>query len=414
VNWQAIKQLRHEQVGAFFALLIVVLHPFFGPRAPSVLLMLLGMWLIFRERRQLFQAPAQRRWVIVFLLLFVPVLLSVPGSFDLKQSLGVASALFLYFFAGLALLRSLRGERERYWLAKWTGIVLLFWVADSAFQYFAGKDLFGIPLTSDGRISGPYSTHIFMPVLLVYLTPLLLWVLMPRSLALAALAFLATALVSMMSGARTVLVWIPVAATGFLMRWPHSRWKWPVAGFAVLLLVLAVPLSPALQGRLGHFAELRAPSFETIDRVLSQRLTIWHTASNMLVDRPLTGVGAGGFAAAYNQYATLRDDMFRDRGVKVYHAHQLYVGLAAETGLIGLLAFFVVIGLCLHWYWRAPPARRDQAWPYALGLVIYAFPINSQSVLYTHRLFPVLLLLLAGMLAALDESTPAGDAAAQA
>jgi O-antigen ligase len=85
------------------------------------------------------------------------------------------------------------------------------------------------------------------------------------------------------------------------------------------------------------------------------------------------------------------------------HAHQLYVGLAAETGLTGLLAFFVVIGLCIRWYWRAPPARRDQAWPYALGLVIYAFPINSQSVLYTHRLFPVLLLLLAGMLAALDE-----------
>ncbi|MCK7580744.1 MAG: hypothetical protein MZV65_37320 [Chromatiales bacterium] len=42
-------------------------------------------------------------------------------------------------------------------------------------------------------------------------------------------------------------------------------------------------------------------------------------------------------------------------------------------------------------------------------MVIYAFPINSQSVLYTHRLFPVLLLMLCGMLAALDE--PQADAA---
>jgi O-antigen ligase len=236
---------------------------------------------------------------------------------------------------------------------------------------------------------------------------------MPRSLALAVPAFLALSLVSLMSGARSVLVWIVVAATGFLLRWPHARWRWPVAGFAALLLVLAVTLavsvSPALQQRMALLADLRAPSFETIDQVLSQRLTIWHTAGNMLADRPLTGVGAGAFADGYNRYSTRPDDMFRAGEAKVSHAHQLYVGVAAETGLTGLLALLAIVILCIRWYWQAPAARRDQAWPFALGLVIYAFPVNSQSVLYTHRLFPVLLLLLCGMLAALDE--PQADAA---
>jgi O-antigen ligase len=414
VNWQAIKQLRHEQVGAFFALLIVVLHPFFGPRAPSVLLMLFGIWLVFRERRQLFEPPAQRRWVVVFLLLFIPVLLSVPGSYDLKQSLGVAGALFLYFFAGLALLRSLRGERERHWLAKWIGIVLLLWVADSAIQLVFGRDLLGIPLSLDGRVIGPFRGQIFMPVLLIYLMPLLLWWLLPRGALPAIAAFLAVSFTAILGGARGAFVWIVVAAAGFFARLPLGRWKWLVAGLLLVLVALGLVSSPVMQKRLAKFAQLDSIRFETIDLFFSYRLTIWESAAYMVIDRPLTGVGAGAFATAYKHYSTRPNDIFLRGRPMLSHAHQLYVGLAAETGLTGLLAFLVVIGLCLRWYWRAPPERRDQAWPYALALVIYAFPLNSQSVLYTHRLFPVLLLLLAGMLAALDEPPPAGNASGQA
>ncbi|MCK7580745.1 MAG: hypothetical protein MZV65_37325 [Chromatiales bacterium] len=207
MNWSVFSGLTPVKIGLFLTLMIVALHPFFGPRLPSALLLLLGAWLVWQERGALFAVRAQRRWVVVCLLLFVPVLISVPGSISLRHSAGVAGAVVLYFFVGVAMLRSLRADRDRYWLAKWIGVVLVFWLVDSLIQYVVGRDLFGIPLTSDGRILGPFPGHIFMPVLLLYLMPLLLWVLMPRNLALAVLAFLAVSLVSMMSGARTVLVW---------------------------------------------------------------------------------------------------------------------------------------------------------------------------------------------------------------
>lgn len=403
-----LRRFTTAQVGLVFLLLLIALYPFFGPRLPSALLILLGAWIAWRERGALFPVPAQRRWLIVFLLLLVPVLLSVPGSLSLRHSAGVAGALVLYFFAGVAVVHSLRSDRDRHRLAKWIAVVMAFWVVDSAIQYLFGRDLFGVPLTTDGRVIGPFAASLAQPVLLVHFTPLLAWLLLPVNAALAALAFVVTSVVSMLTGVRTALVWIGVSAAGLFLRMPHWRWKWPAAAAAAMLLVLAVGLSPALQQRLPKMAQLQDMSFESIDRILSYRLTIWHTAGNMIQDRPLTGVGAGAFQAAYDRYSTRPDDIFRGGKTRAYHAHQLYVGIAAETGLIGLFALLVAISLCVRWYWQAPAERRDQAWPFALGLVIYAFPINSQSVLYSHRMFPLLLLLLGGLLAALDRP-PADD-----
>ena len=114
-------------------------------------------------------------------------------------------------------------------------------------------------------------------------------------------------------------------------------------------------------------------------------------------------VGAGAFAKAYGDHATRPNDIYRSGGVKVYHAHQVYFAMGAETGWPGLLGLLAAIGLCVKWYRAASPERRDQAWPYALGLAVYFFPVNTQQPLYHGNwLFPVMLLLIAALLAALD------------
>ena len=83
----------------------------------------------------------------------------------------------------------------------------------------------------------------------------------------------------------------------------------------------------------------------------------------------------------------------------------MYVSIAAETGLIGLAAIIAAYILCVTWYFMATPTRRNLAWPFALSLFVASFPINSQPVIFTHWYFPVLLLLMCAMLAALvDES----------
>ena len=409
MNWRGFKNLTHVQVGVFLALLVFATMADFGfkyslrPHAVAALLVLLGVWLAWKERAKLFETQSARRLTIVFALLLVPVLISVPASYGVRNSLSVALVLVAYYFAGLALLRVLRGDVERAWLAKWILFVLAFWVADSIIQYIFRTDLFGIPITADMRVTGPFEGSLRQPLLIALFLPVALWFLLRRGIV-PALAFFAVAgFVAMLGGVRMVLVMLAIVAAGFYLKLPRWRYKIPAALLAGTAVLVAIGITPAMKERMYRLGEIRDIKFETLDRVLSDRATIWETASHMLLARPLTGVGAGAFAKAYDDHATRPNDMFRGGGVKVYHAHQAYFSMAAETGWPGLLGLIVAIALCVKWYWTASPVRRDQAWPYALGLTVYFFPLNTQPPLYHGNwMFLTILLLFATLLAALD------------
>ena len=437
MNWQRIKEILHQysgfrgndgnrtgrgllknlsyiQVGIFLALMIVAVMPNFAlkygpsPALPGALLGLLGIWLFWRHRQELWLTPAAGRLTIVFLLLLVPVLISAPASYNLRYTLSIGGALVGYFFAGLALVRVLRGDAERAWLAKWISLVLIFWIVDSLIQYLFGVDLFGITRTPDGRVTGPFYNSLRQPMLIALLLPVGMWFMLRRGVIPALVFFAVAGFVANLGSVRMVLVMLLVAAAGLYLRLPASRLKIPAALVAFLIMLGALGLTPSMQERMGRMLDVRVINFESIDRILSDRLTIWHTASNMLQAHPATGVGAGAFAKAYDNYSTRPVDMFRGGEVRVFHAHQGYVSMAAETGLTGLVALLLAIALSLKWYWSSSPTRRAQAWPYALGLVVYFFPFNTQPPMYHGNwLFPVLLLLFATLLAALDGPSPA-------
>jgi O-antigen ligase len=252
-----------------------------------------------------------------------------------------------------------------------------------------------------------------LPVFLVLLSPLAVWVLASRRVSLGWAGFLMLGVVAMLNGSRTILPWLVIIAVGLMVRLPRSRGMWLALAALVVSTGAVIALSPALKYKLAMFGALGSPDFESIDRILSFRLTIWDTALNMIQDRPVTGVGAGAFASVYAQYSTRPEDFFLVRGISPYHAHNLYFGVAAETGLPGLLALCAAVALGAVWYLRASLDRRDRAWPFALALLVYAFPINSQPVLFTHWMFPVVLLLLCGMLAALDARSAGSGSAAR-
>jgi O-antigen ligase len=421
LSWPAIRNLDATQIGAFLTLLIVVFAPNygierFGPSSvvPAALLALLGAWWVWRERAALYATPAQRRWVVLFLLLFVPMLVALPGSLKIHGSIDIAAVTAIYYLVGAALIHALRGSAERDWLNRWITVVVLFWVGDAILQYFLGVDLFGVRIDEvEGRVLGPFAANLRLSLFAVLLLPILLDRVFAIGTWLVLGLFVVVGAIAMLSGSRSILFYLVVVAGALLTRLPGGGRKWAAVVALAVVGIATVALSPVLQQRFGLFGELRAPSFATVNHLLSYRMNIWDTAYHMLEDRPLTGVGPGAFQAAYRHYSQQPGDIFASGEARAFHAHQLYIGLAAETGLIGLLAFGAMLWLGLRWYWTASPARRARAWPYALGLAVYVFPINSQPVLYLQWLFPVLLMLLAAMLAALDEPEPAGDAPAK-
>jgi O-antigen ligase len=395
-----------ERTARFLGLLILAWQPFAGgARFPSFLLILLGGWLLFKKQIE-WRDQAVQRLGIIFMLLLVPILMSMPGSFNLTGSVKVAVVLALFYMAGLALMHGLKTEADHAWLQRWLMIVLSVWLGDGLIQFVFGRDLLGIPMGSDGRMMGPFPDNLHFALFMTVLMPVMLWR-MVKEHPLAAIAIIALiGFAAGMSGARSNLVFYLLAVATLM---PRFGW-WHRALIVLALLIGVVAAVVQSDTTASKFQQFNTPGneqslFEKLDQILSGRMIIWETAGEMIKDRPLTGVGAGAFPEAYDHYATRAEDPFRSGGNYVggvYHAHQMYVSVAAESGLIGLAGLLAAIILILKWYYQSSPASRKLAAPYAASLTVIAFPIQSQPVLYSAWWFPIALLLLCGLVIALQ------------
>lgn len=72
------------------------------------------------------------------------------------------------------------------------------------------------------------------------------------------------------------------------------------------------------------------------------RIYAWRTAENIIHRRPLTGVGASAFITAWASYAP------GEAGPTPYVAHNLFLEVAAELGLLALAGFCFLICACMR------------------------------------------------------------------
>lgn len=82
-----------------------------------------------------------------------------------------------------------------------------------------------------------------------------------------------------------------------------------------------------------------------IDESSQGRLIAWHTAWNMAVGHPLTGVGISNFAANYWEYTPEWDG-------KAHAVHSSWFGILAETGFPGLFVFSALLISTALTSWR--------------------------------------------------------------
>jgi len=110
-----------------------------------------------------------------------------------------------------------------------------------------------------------------------------------------------------------------------------SRAAAGVATVLALLLVLGATLDPG-SGR----APADGATAARLGSTDSNRYDYWRVAAGSFADQPLRGVGGGGFEQEWLRERTIDDDA-RD-------AHGLGIEVAAELGLLGLLALGLVVG----------------------------------------------------------------------
>ncbi len=217
-----------------------------------------------------------------------------------------------------------------------------------------------------GRMTGPYENPIDLATYLMVVIPILFaFTLVRHKPARWQLWGLLILLAACFIRTRAAGAWLGLA--GGLLLFLALNTPLRRAGLLVLVaLTLASGFALHRGGRLGQKAFLS--DIGTVDR-----WHMWQAAIGMIRDRPILGHGVNTFMANYLTYWVGGQKLPR-------YAHNCYLQVAAEAGLVGLLTF-----LRLLWLWfgrlmvglRHLPPSQDQTLLIGFIVGLFAFLLHS-------------------------------------
>ncbi len=164
-----------------------------------------------------------------------------------------------------------------------------------------------------------------------------------------------------------------------LLRW--EIWgKWALRTGAGIVVVAAVVFASPVGTRL-------LSSLSQTDASNVERLRLWQEAAEHILNRPIFGTGLGNYPLVVKPSAEYREPIY---------AHNLFLDIALETGIVGLLFFvlFLCLGILSAWRkWR----KDGDTFHLALfsALIIFSVHAIFETPLYSVHALPTFLLLLA-------------------
>ncbi|MCH7504053.1 O-antigen ligase family protein [PVC group bacterium] len=120
--------------------------------------------------------------------------------------------------------------------------------------------------------------------------------------------------------------------------------------FAVVLLVSNEKSSyrhnmpESVQGFTDRFISI----FDPDNYARKTRLLVWKDTVSIIKDAPLLGHGIGNFKVEHMKFRSTEERGFTGKGIKYVKAHNEYLNIMSETGVLGIGVFMLLIG---HWGW---------------------------------------------------------------
>jgi O-antigen ligase len=139
-------------------------------------------------------------------------------------------------------------------------------------------------------------------------------------------------------------------------RWLSPANLWPNVALAALVLVFAGTILPA-----SSWARLSTTGDSIAHGTMNERTVIWGAGETVFRSHPFAGVGAGAFAKgvepligvmpvrSLEEYAETKSD---------YVAHNTFLSVLVETGLIGFLIFSTILLLLVRHILAMPPLEK--------------------------------------------------------
>ena len=353
---------------------------------PQIMMAALGLYHVSRNPGAVFRDQAVRVLVLLFLCLWLPQLASLPGAVNLERSAKIALLYPLYLFCGIFIVRELArpGNLSRLSLALLA--VVIFWCVDGLVQYATGANLLGYPY-QDGMLSGMFYPKLRLGIILAVLAPVALETVrnVNRDSLFPWLLLIPFTVVVLLSGRRSAWLMLIIGLAAYLplvVLSLSSRARYIITGalcVSVLLVGWVYFYSPDINRRIDLLAGMLSNEY-LAEKATSRRTPIWDTAYNMLQDNWINGVGPRGFRYAYKDYAD-EDNYFVRRGQDGQtHPHMVFLEIAVETGVIGLVGFILFYITLLRYWWRGRHSTITGAWTAAL--LAGTFPLNAHLAFY--------------------------------
>ena len=274
----------------------------------------------------------------------VLVLISLRRSSMLRLVIWVLLAAGL-LMGGLSLYQQLAGNFDQNVLG----------LAEANMQQIVGQ-------TNGFRIAGPVGDPNFFAQIMLVLVPLALdrlWHEKKIALrALAALVLVVSLLTIVFTFSRGAFIGLLVVF-GAIFLYYRPR---PTAIILALLLVIPfLSLVPrAYMQRLETLTKVLPWSTETPrELALRGRLSEVTVGWLMFRDHPLAGVGLNNYPTHYLDYSST---VGLDPRLEARSAHSLYLQIASETGIIGILLFGAILWLTFRGLLRAPAESSPRRW----------------------------------------------------
>ena len=356
---------------------------------PVAIAAIAGIVLVARGRLDVRTDPALRLVVVLFACYWLPIALSGFAAVAPERTWSTAASAARYLPFALFTVHALRAPTVWHGALRSIAAVVSLWLVDAWVQFATGYSLGGAPELE--RLSGIFGAdNLKLGPVLAVLAPFVFVVARAWLGRLGLLlAFLVVLVPVLLAGSRAA--WLSFAIVCTVMAWREAgslrRFAPMLVGIALafVIAILGVRVdSGGFQARIERSLLAVQGTSQALDEASAGRVSIWRTAAAMIVEHPLTGVGARGFRLDYADHAQA-DDRFvsSDRSTGAAHAHQIVLEVLSETGVVGLLFWLLGTAAAVRAWRRADANARERAFAPMLALVAMCFPLNSHLAFYS-------------------------------
>jgi len=353
---------------------------------PVAIMAIGGLIRLIQASGQLYRQPSVRHFSLLFILIWLPIVISYPDSANPEQTQRVALGYLRFYLAGIFIIDAFNRHPITTRIISALSWVLLLLLVDALVQFITGFNTLGFPYDGN-RINGIFGEDLKLGSTIALLAPFLLIHTQKHSWQLKGVIWSLLILIILLTGSRASWVMIALSFMGlFILQLKENK---QLALRYLLFSCLALPASTAIiyhssdyaKQRIDQTALLFSWDIQSVDLALSYRLPIWSNGLDMIRDHPVNGIGVRAFRDVYFDYAAL-DDFFRINNVTPTHPHQIALEVGAETGSIGLFCLAAFYLLLMRQLFRTGFLTKHSA-AYAIGVLAVTFPINTHLALYS-------------------------------